>query len=86
MPRIYCHYMDCLFLDGKYCSAAAIEIDPDTGCRTYQPRDDIDIDDWDEDEDIDEWDDIEEEDEELWVDEEEDDLIDMSLDEDEEDF
>jgi len=71
MPRIHCHYMDCLFLDGKYCSAAAIEVDPDAGCKTYQPRDDIDIEDWDEEEDIDEWDDIEEDEEDLWVDEEE---------------
>ncbi len=86
MPRILCHYMDCLFLDGKYCSAAAIEVDPDTGCRTYQPRDDIDIEDWDEEEDIDEWDDIEEDEEDLWVDEEEEDLIDLNIDEEEEEL
>jgi len=32
MPRIRCHYLDCVFLDDGYCSAAAIEIDPDVGC------------------------------------------------------
>ena len=85
MPRIHCHYIDCLFLDGKYCSAAAIELDPDTGCKTYQPRDDINIEDWEEDEEIEEWDDIEEDEEDLWVDEEEEDILDLSIDE-EEDF
>lgn len=86
MPRIHCHYLDCLFLDGKYCSAAAIELDPDTGCKTYQPSEDVDIEAWDEHEDLDDWDDIEEEDEEnLWIDDE-DDLLDLDLDEDDEDF
>ena len=37
MPRIKCHYVDCVFLDEGYCSAAAVEIDPDTGCGTYSP-------------------------------------------------
>ncbi|MCB2202983.1 hypothetical protein KQH56_03160 [bacterium] len=82
MPRIHCHYMDCLFLDGKYCSAAAIELDPDTGCKTYQPNDDIDVEGWDEDADWDEMDDEDEED--LWIDEEDDDMLD--LDEDDEAF
>jgi hypothetical protein len=86
MPRIHCHYLDCLFLDGKYCSAAAIELDPDMGCKTYQPSDDIDLEDWDEHEDIDDWDEIEEEDDEyLWMDEE-DDLLDLELDDEDEDF
>lgn len=31
MPRIKCHYADCVFLDEGYCSAAAVEIDPDQG-------------------------------------------------------
>ena len=37
MARIRCHYADCVFLDEGYCSAAAIELDPDTGCATYTP-------------------------------------------------
>jgi len=30
MPRIKCHYIDCVFVDEGYCSAAAVEFDPDT--------------------------------------------------------
>ncbi len=88
MPRIHCHYTDCLFLDGKYCSAAAIELDPNLGCKTYQPNDDIDIEDWDEHEELDEWEEIGDEDEEdLWIDEEDDNLLDLDLeDEDDDDF
>jgi len=40
MPRIRCHYLDCGFLDDGYCSAAAVEIDPDAGCMTYYPSSD----------------------------------------------
>ena len=39
MPRIKCHYIDCVFVDEGYCSAALVEIDPDTGCDTYSPSD-----------------------------------------------
>ncbi len=35
MPRIRCHYGDCVFLDSGYCSASAAEIDPEEGCLTY---------------------------------------------------
>jgi hypothetical protein len=76
MPRIRCRYLDCVFLDDGYCSAAAVEIDPDTGCATYSPTEDAASEkDWDEEEeDIEEWSDAEgeEEDDELWLDEEED--------------
>jgi hypothetical protein len=73
MPRIRCHYIDCILLDDGYCGAAAIEIDPDMGCMTYKRSADIEEDEtWEEDEteEIDEWDDIEIEDEEddLWID------------------
>ncbi|MDY6873138.1 MAG: hypothetical protein SVR81_04105 [Chloroflexota bacterium] len=82
MPRILCHYLDCLFLDGKYCSAAAIELDPDTGCKTYQPSDDVDVEVWDDD-----WDEVDDEDEDdLWIDDEDDDLLDLDLAEDDEEF
>ncbi|MDY6847153.1 MAG: hypothetical protein SVP52_08470 [Chloroflexota bacterium] len=85
MPRILCHYLDCVFLDGKYCSAAAIELDPDIGCKTYKPDQDIEIEDWDDSEDIDDWDEIEDdEDEDIWLDAD-DDLLDLELD-DEDDF
>jgi hypothetical protein len=87
MPRIYCHYLDCVFLDGKYCSAAAIELDPDNGCKTYQPNDEVDLEDWDEQEEMDEWDDMDGEDEEdLWVEDEDEDLLGLELDDEDEEF
>jgi hypothetical protein len=75
MPRIRCHYTDCIFLDEGYCSAAAVEIDPDTGCATYSPSDGaVAEDEWDEEEELEEWeeDDAEEEDDDLWADDKED--------------
>lgn len=72
MPRIRCHYIDCVFLDDGYCGAAAVEIDPDEGCMTYSRADDLVEDAWEEEEEeLEEWDelDLEEEDEELWLDE-----------------
>ena len=71
MPRIKCHYIDCVFLDEGYCSAAAIELDPDTGCATYSPSDEAAVvEDWEEEEEEWEEDESEEEDDELWDDEE----------------
>ncbi|WKZ34661.1 MAG: hypothetical protein QY332_13655 [Anaerolineales bacterium] len=37
MPRIKCHYIDCVFVDEGYCSAAAVELDPDSGVRDLFP-------------------------------------------------
>jgi hypothetical protein len=75
MPRIRCHYVDCVFIDDGYCSAAAIEVDPDVGCMTYSRADDVEAaDEWeDEEEELDEWDELdeEEEDEADWIDEDE---------------
>lgn len=72
MPRIRCHYIDCVFLDDGYCGAAAVEFDPDMGCMTYARPDDITEDDnWgDDEEDLEEWDDleVEEDDDDLWID------------------
>lgn len=71
MPRIKCHYIDCVFLDEGYCSAAAIELDPDTGCATYSPSDEAAAEeDWEEEEEEWEEDESEDEDDELWDDEE----------------
>ncbi len=64
MARIRCHYVDCVFLDDGYCSAAAIELDPDTGCATYTPSEESAKQEWDEEEELDEWDEDESEDEE----------------------
>ncbi|RPI85185.1 MAG: hypothetical protein EHM41_11535 [Chloroflexi bacterium] len=75
MPRIRCHYIDCVFLDDGYCGAAAIEVDPDVGCMTYSRSDDLEVveEDWEEEEELDEWEESEadEEDDELWLDEDE---------------
>jgi len=76
MPRIRCHYLDCVFLDEGYCSAAQVEIDPDTGCSTYSPNAEAAVEDeWDEEEELEEWEDLEEEegeeDADLWIDDDE---------------
>lgn len=75
MPRIRCHYVDCVFLDDGYCGAAAIEVDPDVGCMTFNRADDAETaDEWDEEEEeLEEWDDadLDEEDGELWLDDDE---------------
>jgi hypothetical protein len=68
MPRIKCHYVDCVFIDEGLCSAAAVEIDPDTGCGTYSPSEEKAAD-WDEEEE-EEWDEEEEEEDDLWDEEE----------------
>ncbi len=72
MPRIRCHYLDCVFLDEGFCSAAAVEIDPDSGCATYSPNAEAATEDgWDEEEELDEWDELdleEEEDGDSWLD------------------
>lgn len=73
MPRIRCHYSDCVFLDESYCSAAAVEIDPDTGCMTYSPNEEaaVNEEDWEDEEEEWEEEDLDEEDEDIWEDEEE---------------
>ena len=69
MPRIRCHYVDCVFLDDGFCSAGSVEIDPDVGCTTYKQDSGL-LDD----EELleEEWDDLgfDEEDEEMWLDDE----------------
>lgn len=74
MPRIRCHYTDCVFLDEGYCSAAAVELDPDTGCATYSPTEgSVSEEGWEEEEELEEWEDeVEEDEEDLWNEEEED--------------
>ncbi|MEP7135622.1 MAG: hypothetical protein ABI904_11885 [Chloroflexota bacterium] len=72
MPRIKCHYVDCVFLDDGYCSAAAVEIDPDSGCATFSPSDAA-AGAWEAEEET-EWEDEESEEgeDDLWEDDEED--------------
>ena len=76
MPRIRCHYIDCVFIDDGYCSAAAVEIDPDLGCSTYSRADDVDMEqEWDDDEsELEEWEQInldDDDEDELWLDDDE---------------
>jgi hypothetical protein len=81
MPRIRCRYDDCVFLEEGYCGAAAIELEPDTGCLTYSRVDEAESpaeDEWEEDEFEDEFEEEEEdlydedEDEDLWDEDDED--------------
>lgn len=83
MPRIRCHYLDCLFLDERYCSAAAIEINPDSGCQTYTPNEETDSTNWEDDVELDDWDSIgaDEESEDIWTGEDDDDDLDDESDE-----
>jgi len=69
MPKIRCHYLDCLFLDERYCSAAAIELNPDAGCLTYTPNEEAASAGWDDDVELDDWDEMEndEEAEDIWA-------------------
>jgi len=80
MPRIRCHYDDCVFLEEGHCGAAAVELEPETGCLTYSRADDGEAEEeWDELEE----DEYEEEEDELYEDEDDDDLWDDDEEEDE---
>jgi hypothetical protein len=51
VPRIRCHYIDCVFLDEGYCAAAAVELDPEEGCITYSASGEVSPDEaWEENE------------------------------------
>jgi len=74
MPRIRCHYTECVFLDDGSCGAAAVELDPDTGCATFSPTDSAAGDELPEDEELEAWEDEEDEEEDSWLDDEEDEI------------
>lgn len=64
MTKIRCLYDDCVFLSKGFCTAHAIELDPEDGCLTYSEDpddlDEFDVDDFldlDEDDDLDDYDD-----------------------------
>jgi hypothetical protein len=73
MPRIRCHYDDCVFLEEGHCGAAAVELEPETGCVTYSQADEAEV----------EEDEFEDEEDELYEDDEDDDLWDDDDEEDE---
>lgn len=77
MTKIRCYYLDCLFLDERHCTAAAVDINPDSGCLTYRPIDDEEsLGDWDDE--LESWDEEDEDSESLWeIEEEEDELDDV---------
>jgi hypothetical protein len=71
MTRIRCRDKGCIFNKNGICSSEEIEYEPDAGCLTMEPRNDVaeEEDDWEEDDDEmheggDEEEDEEEEDEE----------------------
>lgn len=71
MPRIRCHYFNCLLLDDGFCGAPAVELDPDVGCMTFKMSGiqgtDQDWEDIDDDDELEDWDSIDlEEDSDLW--------------------
>ncbi|HLF28863.1 MAG TPA: hypothetical protein VJG32_21260 [Anaerolineae bacterium] len=75
MPRIRCHYEDCIFLESGYCTADRIELDPETGCLTYQQADEVEapVAEWEEEEEevADEEEEVEEDEEVEWDEDEE---------------
>ena len=75
MPRIRCHYVDCIFIDDGYCGAAAVEVDPDMGCMTYSHANEVETNnEWiEEEDDLEEWEelDVDEDEEDIWMDEDE---------------
>ena len=78
MPRIRCHYEDCIFLEAGHCTSDRIELDPETGCLTYQQADEAEVD-------AGAWEAEEEEEEILDEDELEEEEVEWDEDEDEED-
>jgi hypothetical protein len=72
MPRIRCHYDDCVFIDDGYCGAAAVELEPDSGCLTFTRVDEATTTDEEEEWEEDELDEFDEEEEDLYDDEDDD--------------
>lgn len=71
MPRIRCHYTDCVFLDEGSCGAAAVEFDPDTGCATYSPNEEAAAEEEWEEEELEEWEEEEgDEEDDTWEEDE----------------
>lgn len=68
MPRIRCHYVNCVFIDDIYCGAAAVEIDPDEGCMTFVQADSLSDDDWGDEDTIDDWEELDSDEDDLWLD------------------
>ncbi len=73
MTRIRCRDRRCIFNKNGICSSEEIEYEPDAGCLTMEPRDDVEEEEeeeWEDEEDTEIFDDEEEEEEEDEWDEE----------------
>ncbi|SNB61959.1 hypothetical protein [Thermoflexus hugenholtzii] len=77
MPRIRCHYVDCVYLEAGMCTADEIELDPEMGCLTYTQAEEEE---WEEEEVV------PEEEEELELGDEEWEEIDLEEDEEDEEW
>ncbi len=72
MTRIRCRDRHCLFNKNGLCISEEIEYEPDAGCLTMEPREDVDEEEeWDEEDAFEEPEDEEEEEEEDWEEDEE---------------
>lgn len=51
MPRIRCAYQECVYLEGEFCGAEQIVLDPEEGCLTFTQIEDLALEDenWEED-------------------------------------
>ena len=51
MPRVRCFYEGCVHLEGEYCVAEKIVLNPEDGCLTFTQIEDLALDDedWEED-------------------------------------
>lgn len=75
MTRIRCRDRRCTFNKNGICTSDEIEYEPDAGCLTMEPREDVEEEEWEEQDLTDEIDDVDEEEEEEddeWDDEDED--------------
>jgi len=74
MTRIRCRDRRCNFNKNGICASDEIEYEPDAGCLTMEPREDVEEEEWEEEDLADDADDAddEEEEEDDWDDEDED--------------
>ncbi len=74
MTRIRCRDRRCIFNKNGICSSEEIEYEPDAGCLTMEPREDVEEEEeeWEEDELAEDLEDEDEEEEEEWDEEDED--------------
>jgi hypothetical protein len=71
VPRIQCSYLGCIYREGNFCRAEVVELDPQDGCLTFMPIEDMPLED-------DDWDELFEEEEVFFEEEDDDDGYDPS--------